>query len=352
MKIQLSKYPVFIGNDSLNGIKEFIFSKKYSSVFVLTDKNVEKFCYPIISEFLPDHKLIVIPAGEDYKSFENCKLVWIELTAERADRKSLLINLGGGVIGDLGGLAASLYMRGIDFIQIPTSLLAQADACIGGKVAADFYNLKNIIGLFINPKGVFIYPGFLKTLPSRELNSGFAEVIKHCLVADKDGFEELFSKKTFPKDWKEIVIHSIKIKSKITEEDPYDNNQRKALNFGHTIGHAIESSYLESGVGALLHGEAVAAGMICETYLSNQKNLLDDVSADKIVSFITRRFDLPVFDESRMDRIYGYMINDKKNENQKILCTLLKDIGNFSIGNAIRKEEIFLSLRYYNSVIH
>ncbi len=352
MKIQLSKYPVFIGDDSLSGIKEFIFSNKYSSVFVLTDKNVEKFCYPLIADFLPDHQLIVIPPGENYKSFENCKLVWIELTAERADRKTLLINLGGGVIGDLGGLAASLYMRGIDFIHVPTTLLAQADACIGGKVGADFYNLKNLIGLFINPRGVYIYPGFLKTLPARELNSGFAEVVKHNLVADKDGFDKLFVKKTLPRNWEEIIIHSIKLKSKITENDPLDHNERKALNFGHTIGHAIESSYLESGVGALLHGEAVAAGMICESYLSNQKNLLDDVSADKIISFITKRFDLPVFDESRMEKIYGYMISDKKNEDQKILCTFLKGIGSFSTDNAIRREEIFLSLRHYNSVIH
>lgn len=352
MKIQLSKFPVFIGNDALKHLDEFISSGKYSSVFVLADKNTEKLCYPVIKSFLPKHSLIVIPPGEQYKSYEHCKLVWIELIAGLADRKSLLINLGGGIISDLGGLSAGLFMRGIDFIHVPTTLLSQADACIGGKVGVDFYNLKNTVGLFKNPEAVFIYPDFLSTLPERELFSGYAEVIKHYLVADKESFEKLPAKKRLPGNMEGLIINSIKIKSKITEKDPFEKGERKALNFGHTIGHAIESSYIEDNVGTLLHGEAVAAGMICESYLSNQKNLLDDVSTDQVISFLKKIYDLPVFDEARMEKIYGYAIHDKKNESHKIFCTLLNGIGNFAINRELRKEDIYLSLRFYNSVIH
>jgi 3-dehydroquinate synthase len=351
LKIKLAKYPVFIGDDALRHLEKFISSKNYSSVFVLTDKNTHKHCYPVIKNFLPAHSVITIPPGEESKKYETCNTIWIELAGDRADRKSVLINLGGGVVGDLGGLCAGLFMRGIDFIQIPTTLLSQVDASIGGKTGIDFFHHKNVIGLFNNPQAVFIYPGFIKTLYKREILSGFAEVIKHYLIADKNGFENLGAKKVVPTDWNKIIIHSVKIKSKITEGDPYEKGIRKALNFGHTIGHGIESSFLQDGVSTLLHGEAVAAGMICESFLSAEKKLLDKTSMNKIISLIKNFYDLPVLDEKRMETILDFIRNDKKNEYNKIFCTLLNGIGNASINQEINREEIFLSMRFYNSFI-
>src|SRR6185436_11966680 len=246
---------------------------------------------------------------------------------------------------------AGLFKRGIDFIQIPTTLLSQADASIGGKTGIDFFHHKNVIGLFNNPKAVFIYPGFIKTLHTREVLSGFAEVIKHYLVADKKAFENLGSKNILPPDWNKTIIQSIKIKSSITENDPFDTGMRKALNFGHTIGHGIESSFLQEGVSPLLHGEAVAAGMICESFLSAEKKLFDKTAMNRIISFIKRLYELPVLDEKRMEAVIDFIRNDKKNEYHKIHCTLLGGIGTVRINQEITTEEIFLSMRFYNSFI-
>ncbi|MEO5572701.1 MAG: 3-dehydroquinate synthase [Bacteroidia bacterium] len=351
MKIKLANYPVFIDEDALQLAGNFISSKNYSSVFVLSDKNTHKHCYPLLKKFLPEHLSIVISSGEENKKYETSNNIWMELVAHGADRKSLLINIGGGVISDIGGLCAGLYMRGIDFINVPTTLLSQVDASIGGKTGIDFFHHKNVIGLFNNPKAVFIYPGFLKTLHKREILSGFAEVLKHYLIADKKGFQNLATKKILPADWNKIIIHSVKIKSKITESDPNEKGMRKALNFGHTIGHAIESAFLQDGVSTLLHGEAVAAGMICESFLSAEKKLLDKKSLDIIISLLKHFYDLPVLDEKRMEAIIDFAGNDKKNEYHKILCTLLNGIGRVSINHQITKEELFLSMRFYNSII-
>lgn len=351
MTIQLSKYPVHVGDDALQHLEKFIKAGNYSSVFVLSDENTNKHCYPLIENFLPEHSNMIIPAGEESKKYETCNIIWVELAGDQADRKSLLINLGGGVIGDLGGMAAGLYMRGIDFVQVPTTLLAQVDASVGGKVGIDFFHHKNLIGLFNNPQAVFIYSGFLKTLPKRELISGYAEVIKHHLISDKSNFEKLTTNKSLPENWEETIIHSIQIKSKITESDPFEVSTRKALNFGHTIGHAIESSFLQEGVSILLHGEAVAAGMICESFLSRKKNLLGEAELNKIISYLKLFFDLPVLDEKRMETILDFTRNDKKNEFHKTLCTLLNGIGSFTINREISREDIFLSMRFYNSYI-
>ncbi len=351
MKIKLSKYPVYIGDDALQYFQKFVLSENYSSIFVLTDKNTHKHCYPVIKRFLPQHSTIIIPPGEESKKYETCSTIWIELAGDQADRKSLLVNLGGGVIGDIGGLCAGLFKRGIDFVQIPTTLLSQADASIGGKTGIDFFHHKNVIGLFNNPKAVFIYPGFIKTLHKREVLSGFAEVIKHCLVADKKAFENLGSKNVLPPDWNKIIIQSVKIKSSITENDPFEKGMRKALNFGHTIGHGIESSFLQEGVTPLLHGEAVAAGMICESFLSAEKKLLDKTTMNRIILFIKRFYELPVLDEKRMETVIDFIRNDKKNEYHKVCCTLLGGIGSVLINQEISTEEIFLSMRFYNSFI-
>ena len=190
-----------------------------------------------------------------------------KLTENQFDRNSLLINLGGGVIGDMGGFCASTYKRGIDFIQIPTTLLAMVDASVGGKLGVDFGELKNQIGLFKNPKTVIVNPDFLDTLEKTQLKSGFAEVVKHALIADKNLWNKLSSTPFENLVWEEIIAISVQIKNKIVREDPWENGERKKLNFGHTFGHAIESYYLEKGT-PILHGEAVFMGIILETDLS------------------------------------------------------------------------------------
>ncbi len=267
-----------------------------------------------------------------------------------ADRKVLLVNLGGGVVCDIGGFAAGLYKRGIEFIHIPTTLLAQVDASVGGKTGIDFFQYKNLIGIFNDPQAIFIYPSFLKTLSERELISGYAEVIKHYLISDADGFEKLYKSGELPLNWEEIIIHSIKFKSSITEKDPFESGERMALNFGHTIGHAIESSFLQDGVSRVLHGEAVAAGMICESAISELKGMLEHDDLKRIIKYIKLFFELPVLDEQKMDFVKNCVLIDKKNQYNKIRCTLLNGIGKYTFYE-ISIDDVLTSLRFYNSTI-
>ena len=227
-------------------LSQYISKNNFSKIGFLSDKNSSKYC---INRILENHKFdyhtITIEEGEENKSLSTCEKVWEELINLKFDRNSLLINIGGGVICDLGGFVASTYMRGIDFINIPTTLLSQVDASVGGKLGVDFQNLKNIIGVFREPNSVIIDTIFLQTLSERELRSGFAEVIKHCLIRDRAMFDKISKKEWNDSDWDEIVKHSISIKSEVVSKDLKESGLRKILNFGHTIGHAIETTYLD-----------------------------------------------------------------------------------------------------------
>lgn len=242
--IQLADYRVFIDN-SFTKFSDFIRRKEFSKIFILTDENTKKHCLPILLKgvkVLSKAKLIEIPSGEKHKNIETTQKIWLTLLENNADRKCLLINLGGGVIGDLGGWAAATYKRGINFIQIPTTLLAQVDASIGGKLGIDVWEFKNLIGAFQNPKAVFIFPNLLKALPEKELKNGFAEMIKHGIIADEKYLNRILKTNVDKKtDWEKLILPSLKIKKKIVEKDPEEKNIRKVLNFGHTIGHAVES---------------------------------------------------------------------------------------------------------------
>jgi 3-dehydroquinate synthase len=240
-----------------------------SSVFILVDENTEKFCLPYLFEHLTERaEVISIPSGEVYKNIETCQFVWSRLVKGGADRQSLVINLGGGVIGDLGGFCAATYMRGIRFIQVPTTLLSQVDASVGGKLGVDFMGYKNMVGLISDPAGVFIFTDFLRTLPADQFRSGYAELLKHGLIADRETWEDLSKKKNFNGlDTEEMIYQSLMIKKTVTEQDPNEKGLRKILNFGHTIGHAVESYWMQSRT-PLLHGEAIAIGMVGEAYLS------------------------------------------------------------------------------------
>jgi 3-dehydroquinate synthase len=330
--IQSDTYDVCIGEKSLAHFN----SLDYSTLAILVDENTKEHCLPLLLAQLPslsNSLIIEIESGEENKNISSCSLIWEELSKHNFDRNSLLINLGGGVIGDMGGFAASTYKRGIDFIQIPTTLLSMADASVGGKLGIDFGGLKNQVGLFKNPESVLIYPKFLQTLAENQLNSGFAEIVKHALIADVNLWNKL--KEThFPDvDWEDIVIRSIQLKNKIILEDPLEENTRKQLNFGHTFGHAIESYYLEKGT-PILHGEAVFLGIILELELSN----ISRQEKSEIKNFILSNFALPHCPSK--SEIAKYLTNDKKNQSKKINFSLLSQIGNCSIDNLFSIDEL------------
>lgn len=345
------KGQVFISEDSFKELGQFL-TRSFSYCFVLVDENTLKYCYPLVAGILPPHQLIQITSGEQNKTINTCQLIWSRLTEAKADRKSLLLNLGGGVISDMGGFASACYKRGIPFVNIPTTLLSMVDAGIGGKTGIDFMGFKNQIGLFQEPDAVFIYTAFLETLPQRQLISGFAEVIKHYLIADKEAFNEIATSPLGIRNyhWVDVVKKSVKIKSGIVEQDPQEQGVRKALNFGHTIGHAIESRLLSDEDHYLLHGEAVAAGMITESYLSFKKGYLNKEELAQIQNTLLTHFTLPIIETEAMAHILALIKQDKKNEKDTTRFTLLQGIGNYSINNTVEEGLLLESLNYYNSL--
>jgi 3-dehydroquinate synthase len=333
-------------NISVN-IQAFINASDYDKVAVLVDENTRFHCLPLVHKAIKPTDIIEIESGEEKKTLDTCVQIWKELTDTRDERKSLLVNLGGGVIGDMGGFCAATYKRGIDFINIPTTLLSQVDASVGGKLGIDFLGFKNHIGTFELPRKVFIDTKFLKTLPERELRSGFAEVIKHCLIADKDYWEIVSVVDFKDQNWPDIVNHSVKIKKKVVEEDPFEKGRRKILNFGHTIGHAIESYFLQKDEERLLHGEAIAAGMICEAYLSEKYCGLPESSVRSIESYIVKTFGRIRISIGDIDEITKLCLQDKKNEKGIINFSLLEEIGNSVFNVGIEQNEIRKVLQLY-----
>jgi len=342
-------YPIIIGPDALDVLSQNLDQSSYSNILVLVDTNSFRHCYPRLKSQLPPHVLHEIPPGESQKHIHSCLGIWEKLTLYHFDRKGLVINLGGGVIGDMGGFVAGTYKRGIDFIQLPTTLLSQVDASVGGKLGIDFQSYKNHIGLFANPQGVYIDPAFLDTLPENELISGFAEVIKHHLIADSEAWNSLVkTTQIHDHDFAALIQHSVDVKARIVAQDPKEKGARKALNFGHTLGHAIESLYLERGnLPTLLHGEAIAIGMIGECYISWKRGMLNKDELDEITAYIHHYYASVDISETDYDEIYLRMKQDKKNQTGKILCTLLKGIGAFEINVEISPEEVVEAMEYY-----
>jgi len=317
----------------------------FGKIGVLVDSNTLEFCYPIVKNQLPNHSILEIPAGEKWKTLSTCEKIWEWMTTEGWDRHALLINLGGGVIGDMGGFAAAAYKRGIRFINVPTTLLSMVDASVGGKLGVDFQGFKNHIGFFKNPDAVLIDQNFLKTLPYRELRSGFAEVIKHALISNDDQREEIM-KTDFPDlNWDELIKSSIQVKNKIVSEDPTEKGFRKVLNFGHTIGHAIESYRLDSE-NPLLHGEAIALGMLAETWLSVQKLNLAQEDADKVYNLIKTTYPEISISSDNLEKIVSLTVQDKKNKDGEVLCCLLTELGNPQYDVKINSAEVLEALRF------
>jgi 3-dehydroquinate synthase len=330
---------------------EELIANDYSRVFVLVDEVTEKLCLPLLKKYLFDIHVLRISSGEKNKSLANCEAIWSEMLKQEADRKSVLINLGGGVVGDIGGFCASLYKRGIDYIQVPTTLLAMVDSAIGGKTAVDFNGVKNVIGTFRQPKSIYINPDFLSTLPKPEWINGYAEIIKHGLIADKKYWEKVLS--TPLDDWSELInliSGSIKIKLAIVKNDPFEKGERKLLNFGHTIGHAMEAYSLKHDSKPLKHGEAIAIGMICEAYLSKLNGGLSNKELRQITDLITLHFPKYSLRSILSPELTRLMRNDKKNTNEKINFTLLKKTGKGMIDQTCTDNQIAAALNYYDSL--
>lgn len=349
IQLEAGSYTIHVGSGSLAALPALIEAGGYTSTFVLCDTHTAALCLPRLLELLPDLKVITISPGELHKDLRSCSHIWQTLTSSRADRKSLLLNLGGGLVGDIGGFAASCYKRGIDFVQIPTTLLAMVDASVGGKTGINFDHYKNQVGLFRNPQAVFADPTFLDTLPPRELRSGYAELLKHCLIADAARWEKLADLTGYPQPWTPFIADSIAVKLAIVTEDPFEKGPRKALNFGHTIGHAIESHLMESHE-PLLHGEAIAIGMVCEAYISFSRDLLSQSELDWIGRVVLRIFGHRSIPESDFPQLSALSLQDKKNHGGQILCTLLHGIGAFAVDQAIVERDIVLSLQHYNAL--
>ena len=321
-------YSIWIGDNSLSKLDV----SAYSKVAILVDENTKRDCLPKLPKL--DKSLIIeIKSGEQNKNISTCNFIWQQLTKHNFDRNSLLINLGGGVIGDMGGFCASTYKRGIDFAQIPTTLLAMVDASVGGKLGIDFDGLKNQVGLFENPKTVIIYPEFLKTLDKNQLVFGFTEVVKYALIADKEFWNTILETPFEKLNWNCIIETSVQIKNNIVLNDPREKGERKKLNFGHTFGHAIESFYLQKGT-PIFHGQAIALGMLIESKMSD----LSKLEKREITEFILSNFTLPY--NPAKNKLIAFMQNDKKNKVGKINFSLLKGIGNCSIDNLFSANEL------------
>lgn len=326
---------------------------KYSKVFIFTDRNTSELCLPVLREMLDDFSdfdLIETDPGEENKNIDFCIGIWKTLLDFDADRKCLMINLGGGVITDMGGFVASTYKRGIDFINIPTTLLAQVDASVGGKTGIDIDNVKNMVGTFTLPKAVFIESSFLNTLPERELLSGFAEMVKHGLIADKDYYQSL-KNSDFKTPDPASVLRSVEIKNHVVTEDPQEQNLRKILNFGHTIGHAVESyALINQPKKPLTHGEAIAIGMVCEAFLSHLNSKLQEEELKDITDYITSLYPQYTIEPKSFSALLKLMQSDKKNEHGQILFSLLESIGHCEYNCKVSEKDILESLIYYNSI--
>lgn len=347
MQQEFQKESIVICQSAGNELAQWLNKNEYSSLYILCDKNTKEYCLPALLACIPFSTIICIEPGEKHKTLETVSQVWQQLS-KKADRKSILINLGGGIITDLGGFAASCFKRGIRFVNIPTSLLAMVDAAIGGKTGVDMNSLKNEIGTFNFAENTIIDPQFLKTLPSQELRAGFAEMIKHGLIADLAYFNQLKNldyNQLSIDEWTKLIADSVKIKSAFVLADPFENNIRAALNYGHTIAHAIESAVLATkNREALLHGEAVAAGMMMEAFLSHHFSGMKIEELSTISTYIRSIYPSLIFDETLLIEKIRF---DKKNINGEIRFSLLKKIGEPVIHVNCTLEKITESISWY-----
>ncbi len=353
-KIVENPYPIYIGEINVFDFEQFQhITKAFSQVIIIVDEHTKLYCLPKLMSVpsLRTAKVIEISSGEASKSIQNAIVIWEKFTDLNLDRNSLILNLGGGVISDLGGFVATVFKRGLHYINIPTTLLAMIDASIGGKTGVNYKGYKNQLGVFADPKIVFIDSSFLETLPKRELYAGFAEIIKHALIMDAVLWNMLLETK--PENVlenSEIIKRAVYVKSNIVNADPLEKDIRKILNFGHTIAHAIESYSLAHDERPLLHGEAVAIGLICETYISVKKNGIDENQAAIIYNYIRNLFPSYIINPQNIPKLLDIIKQDKKNKNKKLNFTLITEIGKSLIDNDCDEKLITESITFYSNI--
>jgi 3-dehydroquinate synthase len=345
-------HPVHFNHSGYEALNLHLEQTKYSNIFIIVDTNTNEYC---LNKFLPllatnlTVEIIEFEAGEVNKNIGTCLEIWNVLTDLGGDRKSLVINLGGGVVTDLGGFVASTFKRGIDFVNIPTTLLSMVDASVGGKNGVDLGNIKNQVGVFNLPVMVIVDSQYLETLPHCEMRSGLAEMLKHGLIYDKTYWASFLNLENLNfEDLDELIYQSVMIKNEIVTQDPTEKGIRKALNFGHTLGHAIESYFLENeNKTTLLHGEAIAIGMILESYISLQKGLISQAEFDEIDRTIKAIYDNVVFEDDDIEEILKLLIHDKKNEYGTIQFALIEGIGKIKINQTVENKIIMAAFNQY-----
>ncbi len=336
---------VIKSTDLNKDLSDILSRLSFDKLFLLTDENTERLCYPLVKDNTQIAKAgkIIIKAGDDNKNIETLSSIWKYLSENGATRHSLLINLGGGMLTDIGGFAAASFKRGIKCINIPTTLLGAVDAAVGGKTGINFNGLKNEIGAFAPAETVLIDSAFFKSLDHQNFLSGYAEMIKHGLIDSDKEWLATMSFDTEEIDYeklKQLVVDSVAVKERIVEIDPFEKGIRKALNLGHTIGHAFESMSYELNK-PVQHGYAVAWGIICELYLSHRFCGFPKEKMYKTIYFIKDNYHGFYFDCDHYERLYEYMKHDKKNESDTVNFTFLSDVGKIEINQTASKEDIF-----------
>ncbi len=346
----LTLHPVLIENNDFIELHKILKKYQNQKKFLLIDENTREFCLPLIQTLVLAFKIIVIEikSGEANKTIATCETIWEQLLNHQANRNSLLLNLGGGVLTDMGGFVAATFKRGINFVNIPTTVLGAADASIGGKTGVDLAMFKNQIGVFTMPETVLINSEFFKTLPIRQVNSGLAEIIKCALIANKDLWDELLERHVLQiMKWDRIIEESVKVKMDIVTRDPLEAGERKLLNFGHTIGHAIETYSLKNDEDPLLHGEAIAIGIICEAFISVEKLSLTHSDLNEIVKYLFNHYHSYNLLPKVIEELIELMIQDKKNTDDKINFTLISRIGEGVIDQYVELSLIRQALEFY-----
>lgn len=331
-------------------LNHWILQRNYSDVFVLMDENSYRFCASHFKDVFVEENILVIPAGELSKSIATCNFIWDKLLSSKADNQALLVNIGGGMITDLGGFCASVYKRGIDYVNIPTTLLAFIDASVGGKTAIDFEGVKNAIGTFSKPEATILFPGFLNTLPERQLKAGFAEMLKHALLVGGEMYERLYHPEFFfslinGKD----IVNSIRFKSSIVKADFKEKGLRRQLNLGHSLGHAFESFFLEKNR-PMLHGEAVAAGILAEAYISTLHEDLDPVYLDILAPALKHLFSWQTIRTDEVNKVIAFLTQDKKNLHNAWQFVLIRKPGEWFISTTVKPQEVEKAIDWLNKL--
>lgn len=346
MKIEGNYCRLEIGSILEGGFQAYLKTFENQKIVILVDENTHDYCLEYLITSFPElerAEIMLLPCGEENKVMEVCFQVWQAFTEYHVERKDLVINLGGGVVTDMGGFIASVFKRGLTFIHVPTSLLGMVDAAIGGKNGIDLDGYKNQLGTITQPACVFIDSGFLATLPAEEIFNGYAEMLKHALIGDVALWKEIRHIQSEDElIQQEVIVKAIRVKTNIIEQDPLEGGLRKKLNFGHTVGHALESYFLQST--PISHGHAVALGMIAESYISMKRNLLTKEAYKEIESTIIRSFPMIQLQAEDVSQVISLMYQDKKNEAGQIRSCLLDGIGSCMYDQEVKEEEIGESL--------